>query len=98
MRRHDLQERLLKPRRAHTPPGVPSDIPPLPPDREPPDIIILPPRSPPEQPDIIEPPAPQPPGPRPDPPPEPQRLCVAAQKLPMKSFLISSTPLWRRML
>jgi hypothetical protein len=75
MRRHDIQERLLmqRARRAHTPPGAPSDIPPLPPDREPPDIIILPPRSPPERPDIIEPPG-SPPDPRPDPPPEPERL------------------------
>lgn len=66
MRRQHLQEGVLKTLRAHTPPGAPSDIPPLPPDLDPPDII-LPPRTPPSQPDIIDPP----PEPRPPPPPRP---------------------------
>ena len=59
---------------AHTPPGVPSDIPPLPPDREPPDII-LPPQSPPLQPPEEFPPR-VPPPPRPESPPVPPRISA----------------------
>lgn len=53
---------------AHTP-GVPSDIPPLPPDRDP---IILPPDSPPVAPDVL--PPREPPVPQKDPPTAPQPL------------------------
>jgi len=46
---------------AHSP-GTPPDVPPLPPDRGPPDIIIMPPKNPPpEQPEDFPPPAPPPP-------------------------------------
>lgn len=55
-------------------PGVPSDIPPLPPDREPPDIV-LPPRSPPQEPPERLPP-PVPPPPRPEPPRVPPQIAV----------------------
>ncbi len=51
-------------RQAHSPPGVPSDVPPLPPDREPPDIIILPPQTPPAEVPEKLPPAVPPPLPR----------------------------------
>lgn len=50
---------------AHTP-GVPSDIPPLPPDMDP---IILPPESPPVAPDVL--PPREPPVPQKDPPTAP---------------------------
>lgn len=53
---------------AHTP-GVPSDIPPLPPDRNP---IILPPDSPPVPPEEL--PPREPPVPQKDPPAMPQRF------------------------
>lgn len=53
---------------AHTP-GVPSDIPPLPPDRDP---IILPPESPPVAPDVL--PPREPPVPQKDPPTAPPPL------------------------
>lgn len=55
-------QRLAGPimRIAHSP-GTPSDVPPLPPDRDP-DIIIVPPRNPPtEQPEDFPPPVPPPP-------------------------------------
>lgn len=54
--------------RAHTP-GVPSDIPPLPPHRNP---IILPPDSPPVAPEEL--PPREPPVPQKDPPAMPQRF------------------------
>lgn len=56
---------------AHSP-GTPSDIPPLPPDRGQPDIIIMPPKNPPpEQPEDFPPPVPPPPpAERPQPPPQ----------------------------
>ncbi len=57
---------------AHSPPGVPSDVPPLPPDREP-DIIILPPQTPPPEPPEKMPPA-VPPPPKPERPQVPTRL------------------------
>lgn len=74
LRKGLLRSRLGGSRRpglqAHTP-GVPSDIPPLPPNREPPDII-LPPRNPPtEPPDRLPPP---PPPPR-EPPRAPPRIA-----------------------
>lgn len=50
--------------KGHSPPGAPSDVPPLPPDREPPDIIILPPKTPPrEEPEKMPPAVPPPPRP-----------------------------------
>jgi len=63
-------------RAAHSP-GTPSDIPPLPPDRSLPDIIIMPPKNPPpEQPEDFPPPVPPPPpAERPQAPPQ-----VAAQR------------------
>ena len=58
--------------RAHTP-GVPSDIPPLPPKREPPDIVLPPPKPPPKPPEKLPPKVPPPP--RPEPPRAPPRIA-----------------------
>lgn len=89
MFRHYLQERLLMSRastlrrqglHAHSP-GVPSDLPPLPPDREPPDIIILPPKFPPPEPPEELPPSMPPPPPRPDPQRAPPRIAADSKKI-----------------
>lgn len=81
MFRHYFQKRLLSPRasclrgqglRAHSP-GVPSDIPPMPPSREPPDIIVPPQIPPPDLP--VDPPTPMPTPPLPDPPRAPPQIA-----------------------
>lgn len=72
---------------AHSP-GTPSDIPPLPPDRDPPDIIIMPPRNPqPEQPEDFPPPVPPPPpAERPQRPPQVADYRADQAYLPEPAF------------
>lgn len=84
MRWRHIQERLPKAQassmrrqemRLHSP-GIPSDIPPLPPNRESPDIVV-PPQFPPREPPEKLPPR-VPPPPRPEPPRAPPRSCRTA--------------------